>query len=204
MCGIYFNSSTLDRGIVEKKLKSIIYRGPDHMGIQNLDGMTFGHLRLAILDLDSRSNQPMEYQGLHIVFNGEIYNFLEIKDQLVAKGYEFRTTSDTEVLLAAYKEWGSEMLQHINGMFAFVIYDIENNKLFCARDRLGVKPVYYRLKDDILEICSQLRPMLLDKKVKVNEEAVSIYLDCRYIPSPYTIIDGFYKLASRKFFGVRH
>ncbi len=199
MCGIYYNSSNLDKKIVEKKLKTIEYRGPDYLGIASLDGMAFGHLRLSILDLDSRSNQPMEYDGLHIVYNGEIYNFLTIKDELKKVGYLFKTESDTEVLLAAYREWGKDMLNRINGMFAFVIYDAQNKKLFCGRDRLGVKPFYYHFKDDVLEICSQLRPILLDKKAKVNEEAVSIFLDCRYVPSPYTIVEGVFKLPPGNF-----
>ncbi|RDY57604.1 asparagine synthase (glutamine-hydrolyzing) [Flagellimonas nanhaiensis] len=199
MCGIYFNSSAIGKKLTEKKLKSIQYRGPDHMGIENIDGMTFGHLRLSILDLDSRSNQPMEYYGFHIIFNGEIYNYLDVREKLRKKGYDFRTESDTEVLLASYKEWGNDMLQYINGMFAFVIYDTENKKLFAARDRLGVKPFYYYFKNGVLEICSQLKPILLDKKTAVNKTAISIFLDCRYVPSPYTIVEDVFKLPPGNF-----
>src|SRR5690606_24417971 len=102
-----------------------------------------GHLRLSILDLDSRSNQPMQFENLNIVFNGEIYNYKDLKTDLISLGHSFKTESDTEVLLIGYKEWGKSILERLNGMFAFSIYDSQNNKLFSARDRLGVKPFYY-------------------------------------------------------------
>lgn len=199
MCGIYFNSSKLNAEVVERKLKCMNYRGPDSMGISQKDEMIFGHLRLSIIDLDSRSNQPMERDGLQIVFNGEIYNYLEIKLNLEEKGYSFFTNSDTEVLLVAYLEWGKNVLQEINGMFAFVIYDIKKKLIFGARDRLGVKPFYYYLRNGNLEISSQLRPIMIDKRLRINQEAVSIFLDCRYVPSPYTIVENVYKLPPGNF-----
>src|SRR5690606_37375566 len=153
---------------------------------------TFGHLRLSILDLDARSHQPMTFENLTIVFNGEIYNYKSIKKELQELGYHFKTESDTEVLLIGYKHWKKEILDKINGMFAFSIYDEHTNTLFSARDRLGVKPFYYSWNNGTFEICSQIKPMLSGKKI--NEDAVSMFLDCMFIPSPYTIVEGVHKL----------
>lgn len=193
MCGIYFTNIPFKKEDVLKKLNLLKFRGPDHTGILNVDNITLGHLRLSIIDLDERSNQPMEYDGLHIVYNGEIYNFLSIKDELIALGHHFHTTSDTEVLLHGYKEWGTDVLQKLNGMFAFAIYDASTQRVFCARDRLGVKPFFYYWNEGKFEICSQLRP-LINAESKLSEEAISIYLDCGYIPSPYSIFNDVYKL----------
>ncbi len=162
------------------------------MGILQEKTITIGHLRLSILDLDHRSDQPMVHEDLTITYNGEIYNFLELKDELVLLGHQFKTASDTEVLLIGFKEWGASLLQKINGMFAFCIYNNIKQTLFCARDRMGVKPFYYHWMDGEFEICSQLRPLMGNKKI--NEEAVSIYLDCGYIPSPFTILKDVHKL----------
>ncbi|MDI9308953.1 MAG: asparagine synthase (glutamine-hydrolyzing) [Limnohabitans sp.] len=193
MCGIYITNISFSEEEVKAKLKSIEFRGPDNLGFEKLDGISFGHLRLSIIDLDSRSDQPFSYKHLKIVFNGEIYNFKDIRNELIEKGYSFSTSSDTEVLLKGYDFWGKEVLDKLNGMFAFSIYDSISNKIFSARDRLGVKPFYYSWKDSRFEICSQLRP-LITKNSKVSEEAISIYLDCGYVPSPYSIIEGIYKL----------
>src|SRR5579862_5269374 len=104
MCGIYLTNLPVKEEEVLEKLNSIQFRGPDHTGIKQVNSITLGHLRLSILDLDKRSNQPMFYDGLYITFNGEIYNFLDIKDELTELGYNFNTTSDTEVLISGYKE----------------------------------------------------------------------------------------------------
>ncbi|MNU43914.1 Asparagine synthetase [glutamine-hydrolyzing] 1 [compost metagenome] len=192
MCGIYLTNIPIEEEAVKLKLESIQFRGPDYLGIQKVFDLTFGHLRLSILDLNVRSHQPMTFEDLVIVFNGEIYNFQEIKTDLIALGYTFDTTSDTEVLLKGYKEWGAALVPKLNGMFAFAIYDATSRKIFCSRDRLGVKPFYYSWKDGELEICSQLRPISQHKQI--NDEAISMYLDCGYIPSPYTIYQNVYKL----------
>ena len=192
MCGIYLTNIPYEEGIIEEKLKSISFRGPDYTGIEKVNNLTFGHLRLSILDLDPRSNQPMAYENLTLVFNGEIYNYKTVKKELIDLGYDFKTESDTEVLLIGYKHWGKSILDKINGMFAFSIYDATSNKLFSARDRIGVKPFYYYWHDGQLELCSQIRPLLKNKSI--NEEAISIYLDTDYIPSPYTIAKNVFKL----------
>lgn len=193
MCGIYMTNRSFSREAVERKMKSIEFRGPDYLGYLKDGNITLSHLRLAIVDLDERSNQPYIFNHLSIVFNGEIYNFLDVKAELEGLGYSFETTSDTEVLIKAYDAWGKSMLEKLNGMFAFAILDKAKDEIFSARDRLGVKPFFYYWKDGEFEICSQLRP-LIDSNSKLNEEAISIYLDCGYIPSPMSAIQDVYKL----------
>src|ERR1700758_2891539 len=123
MCGIYFSTKQYSDDTIREKLGSIIFRGPDHTGFVNADGVILGHNRLAIIDLDSRSNQPFRYEHLWIVFNGEIYNFPELKKSLQAEGFTFSTTSDTEVICGAYLRYGEDCVKHLNGMFSLVIYD---------------------------------------------------------------------------------
>ena len=200
MCGIYLTNIPFDKEVIEEKLDSISFRGPDFTGIKKINNLTLGHLRLSILDLDPRSHQPMIYQNLHIVFNGEIYNYKDIKSELQDRGYKFNTESDTEVLLIGYKAWGENVLDKINGMFAFCIYDVEKNEIFSARDRLGVKPFYYYWNDGKFEICSQIRPILKNKKI--NEEAISMFLDCKFIPSPFTIVEEVFKLPPGNFMKI--
>lgn len=193
MCGIYLTNIPFEEEEVETKLESIQFRGPDYTGIKKVSDLTFGHLRLSILDLDIRSHQPMQFENLTIVFNGEIYNFSKIKEELKSLGYTFTTTGDTEVLLKGYKEWGESVVPKLNGMFAFAIYNSLTRKIFCSRDRLGIKPFYYSWKDGQFEICSQLRPISQNKKL--NEDAISMYLDCTYVPSPFTIYKDVHKLS---------
>lgn len=196
MCGIYITNIPFEEDVVKSKLETIQFRGPDYTGLKRFDDLIFGHLRLSILDLDLRSHQPMVFENYTIVFNGEIYNFLDIKGELELLGYTFNTTGDTEVLLKGYKEWGEGIVSKLNGMFAFAIYNRLTRKIFCSRDRLGVKPFYYSWNNGKFEICSQLRPISTNKEI--NEEAVSIFLDCTYIPSPLTIYKGVFKLAPGK------
>ncbi|MEO8515902.1 MAG: asparagine synthase (glutamine-hydrolyzing) [Flavobacterium sp.] len=193
MCGIYITNIPYSEDEVKDKLGSIKFRGPDNLGYKKIDAISLGHLRLSIIDLGERANQPFTYNQFTIVFNGEIYNFKDIKEELLLKGYTFSTTSDTEVLIKGYEFWGKDVLSKLNGMFAFAIYDSESQTIFCARDRVGVKPFYYSWNDGAFEICSQLRP-LIKKESKVSSAAVSIYLDCGYIPSPFSIIEGVHKL----------
>lgn len=193
MCGIYVSNIPYEKDHVIEKLKLINFRGPDNLGYQKENDITLGHLRLSILDLDERANQPFSFKHFKIVFNGEIYNFKEIRNELIILGYDFETTCDTEVLLIGYSEWGKEVLSKLNGMFAFAIFDSIKNIVFCARDRMGVKPFYYYWNQGDFEICSQLRP-LINSESKVSKDAVSIYLDCGYIPSPFSMIEDVYKL----------
>lgn len=197
MCGIYVTNIPFQKEEVRKKLESVKFRGPDFTGVTSKNGLIFGHLRLAILDLDPRSNQPMCEDEFTIVFNGEIYNFESVKKELEEEGVLFHTTSDTEVLLKGFKLWGEALLPKLNGMFAFAIYDKVKDKIYCYRDRLGVKPFYYSWNEKgEFEICSQLRPISQNKEI--NEEALSVYLDSGYIPSPLTIFKDVHKLCPGK------
>lgn len=201
MCGIYITNIPFSETEVNDKLRSIKFRGPDNLGYQKIDEISLGHLRLSIIDLGLRSNQPFTHNQYSIVFNGEIYNYKDIRKELILNGYTFHTTSDTEVLIKGFDLWGKDILQKLNGMFAFAIYDSINRTVFCARDRMGVKPFYYSWKDGKFEICSQLRPFICSSS-KVSIEAVSIYLDCGYVPSPYTIIEDVCKLPSGNYMEI--
>ena len=153
MCGIagFFNSR-LDEGqaleSIELMLQSIAHRGPDARGAWWHNGLVLGHNRLSIIDLSRQADQPMRYQGNAMVFNGEVYNYLEIRKDLLKKGYHFTTQSDTEVVMASYLEWGTDCVNHFVGMWAFALYDSLNNVLFASRDRFGIKPFYYIHKND--------------------------------------------------------
>lgn len=161
MCGIcgYLNLNGIlaDPDILMRMNKAIAHRGPDGEGIYTDGPMALGHRRLTILDLTDNGSQPMlSIDGQYIiVFNGEIYNFRELRGELQAKGYRFRSTGDTEVLIYAYAEWKEQCLGRLNGMYAFVIYDRAERKLFCARDRYGIKPFYYSSLDDCFLFASE-------------------------------------------------
>tara|TARA_R110000751_G_scaffold210384_1_gene314115 strand:+ start:29048 stop:30877 length:1830 start_codon:yes stop_codon:yes gene_type:complete len=200
MCGIYGTTINYNKKEVASKLGRIHFRGPDYTGIDsyNTDNrvITFGHNRLAILDLDARSNQPFTYnKALRIVFNGEIYNYLEIKAILLAKGHVFNTTSDTEVICAAYLEYGENCVEHFNGMFAFVIYDERKQLFFGARDRTGQKPFYYYHQGIHFEFASQLSAIRFGhKNLSLSQKAISNYMVWGYIPDPDSIFNEIKKL----------
>jgi asparagine synthase (glutamine-hydrolysing) len=166
MCGIAgIIDSTLsrDRGdcLLREMLESIRQRGPDNSSTWVDMPVLLGHNRLSIIDLSDAANQPMEFADLVIVYNGEVYNYLEIRDELLKKGYRFRTQSDTEVVLAAYKEWGSSCVNRFLGMWAFAIWDKTNKELFCSRDRFGIKPFYYIHQGDKFYFGSEYKPLKL-------------------------------------------
>jgi asparagine synthase (glutamine-hydrolysing) len=177
----------------------MVHRGPDDNGIVALESATLGHRRLAILDLSSRANQPMSSSDkrYYITYNGEVYNFLELKKNLEAEGYKFRTTSDTEVVLYSFIHYGEQCLTKFNGMFAFAIWDTYQKSLFLARDRFGKKPLYYYL-DPSGAVCfsSELTALIEDKTIptKLSFEAINCYLSLGYILSPLTIYESIFKL----------
>ncbi len=146
MCGIFgVINKKIDRDLADKCVDRMAHRGPDGRGVWQEKGTTLGHRRLAILDLSENGTQPMTYDdGRYVlVFNGEIFNFLEIREELKNKGYDFKSDSDSEVLLASYKEWNEKCLDRFNGMWAFLIWDRKEERLFVSRDRFGVKPLFY-------------------------------------------------------------
>ena len=202
MCGIYGSNLKYTEQQVKDKLKRTEYRGPDQMGWQFYKhvnhNITFGHNRLSIIDLDPRSDQPFTYaQHIHIVFNGEVYNFNAIKNNLKQKGYRFKTTSDTEVLCAAYLEYGEHCVDHFQGMFAFVIYDEKKQQLFGARDRLGQKPLYYYHNGKEFEFASQISSIQLHHdNLTISQRAISYYLSWGNIPDPQSIFNEVKKLKA--------
>ena len=192
MCGIYVTNLSIDQDDLKRKLNFISHRGPDFKGYFQKNDLSFGHTRLSILDLDSRSNQPMIHNEFTLVFNGEIYNYKKIRKELEELGEIFSTQGDSEVILIGYKCWGKNVVPKLNGMFAFSIYDREKKEVFSARDRLGVKPFYYSWNKGEFEICSQIKPLAEGKTI--DQEAIEIYLQTGYIPSPWSIYKEVKKL----------
>lgn len=185
MCGICgtisFNQTSVKEETIRSMMDKIHHRGPDDEGIFFKKNVGFGFKRLSILDLSSAGHQPMmDSSGRYtIVFNGEIYNYIELREQLRSKGYAFRSNTDTEVLLTAYIEWGIESLSKLNGMFAFAVYDSKEERTFIARDRYGIKPIYYYKNDDQLIFSSEI-PSILSvfpkDQIKANNQALFNYL----------------------------
>src|SRR5688572_5467628 len=198
MCGLAgLISSRINKREFETSLDKINYRGPDHHGIEEHSGWILGHNRLSILDLDARSNQPFysDDKRYVLLFNGEIYNYREIKAQLIDYGYKFRTESDTEVLLYSYDKWKEKSLLRFHGMFAFALIDLKDQKLIMARDRFGEKPLFYSVTQDELAFASELK-CLLRSTTKGNIDLTSVidYLHFGFVPAPKTIYKNIFKL----------
>jgi asparagine synthase (glutamine-hydrolysing) len=175
---------------------AIVHRGPDGHGYRTGPGYGFAHRRLAIVDLVSGA-QPMgdDAQEIWITFNGEIYNFKDLRSELEKLGYRFKTQSDTEVLLYGWREWGHKLPSRLRGMFAFAIVDERHHTLFAARDRLGKKPFHYLPSDKGLFFASELKAILAAGfSPPIDLNALTQYLCLRYVPDPLTIFDGILKL----------
>ncbi|MBE3092193.1 MAG: asparagine synthase (glutamine-hydrolyzing) [Chloroflexi bacterium] len=197
MCGICgFNWN--DEKLIQRMVQKIHHRGPDSNGVKTFPTFSLGNARLSILDLSDRGNQPMSSREgkLWIVYNGEVYNFPEIKKELLARGYQFNSNTDTEVVLKSYEEYGPGCLQKFNGMFAIAIWDEEKKELFLARDRIGIKPLYYYFKDGILIFGSEIKSILEADCVKkeVNLQSMYYYLGYEFVPAPDTMFQNIYKL----------
>jgi asparagine synthase (glutamine-hydrolysing) len=208
MCGILGRMSFKDRVdpyVMKIALDQMIHRGPDASGEwMNEEGnMWMGHRRLSIIDLSDAGAQPMISfdQRLVIVFNGEIYNYVSLRDELKSKGYSFHSSSDTEVLLNAWHCWGKDALNRLDGMFAFAMLDTICNRLILARDRIGEKPLYYRFSDQGCIFSSELKSILSIQGVekKINHLALDCLLGFGYIPGDLCIIDGVNKLPPASF-----
>ena len=164
MCGINgFNF--IDKGLIHEMNETTKHRGPDDAGVFLSANYSLGHNRLSIIDLSQAGHQPMHGKDKRytIVYNGEIYNFLDIRKELIAKGYVFVSDTDTEVILCAYEEWGSDCLEKFNGMFAFAILDNQTGRLFLARDRVGIKPLYYYHKEGVFIFSSEAKADWLNR-----------------------------------------
>ena len=199
MCGIIGFASQTEVKVKEKYLfgsKLIKHRGPDDSGEWFSDDgcVGLGHRRLSIIDVSKNGHQPMSNINgdLKIVFNGEIYNYVELSKILSDKGYKFKSKTDTEVILAAYSEWGEECTTFLNGMFAFAIYDSIKKILFISRDRAGEKPIYYQFSNGILQFASELKGLLSDKSLvrKINKESLDCFLSMGFVPGERCILEG--------------
>ena len=203
MCGIcgQYNFRNLEPVYlrnIETMTKTIVHRGPDDEGYHISGPLGFGFRRLSIIDLGG-GHQPMSDQdeSVWVVFNGEIYNFRELRRELENYGHVFRTNSDTEVIVHGYKQWGDEVLNRLNGMFGLAIWDARQRRLVLARDPFGIKPLYYRIDNDRLYFASEMRAIRsqIAQRTEVDATALSLFLRYRYTPSPYTIVKGIHKLA---------
>lgn len=201
MCGIVGFLDKRDdkekKKIVKKMADRIKHRGPDGEGYYLDDEVALGHRRLSIIDL-STGDQPIynEDEQMVIVFNGEIYNYIELRDELKKKSHEFKTSSDTEVLIHGYEEWGNSLPKKLRGMFAFAIWDRQNKTLFCARDHFGIKPFYYYQNDDTFLFGSEIKSFLEhpDFKKELNKEIIGPYLSFSFTPTEETFFKGVYRL----------
>jgi asparagine synthase (glutamine-hydrolysing) len=195
MCGIAgilrFDGSSAQPELLQKMTSAIAHRGPDGEGVYLSGPLGLGHRRLAIIDLSSAGRQPMtnEDGSIWVTFNGEIYNFVEIRRELEARGHVFRSATDTEVILHAYEEWGRDCLHRFNGMFAFGLWDERRRGLWLVRDRLGIKPLFYSHLSDRLLFGSEIKAVLCDPDLDraLDYEALSYYLALNYTPAPYTL-----------------
>jgi asparagine synthase (glutamine-hydrolysing) len=207
MCGIAGKVSlrsggAIDRALLKRMTDVIAYRGPDGEGHYFGDGVGLGHRRLSIIDLAAGA-QPLsnETESVWIVFNGEIYNYLDLRKDLVGRGHVFKTHSDTEVIVHAYEEYGPECVNHFRGMFAFAIWDTEKKRLLLARDRVGIKPLYYYQGNGALIFGSEIKSILADPSVPrdINSNAVRKFLSFFYLPGEETLLKGVQKLPPGSF-----
>ncbi len=195
ICGIIRKGDNKD--IIKKMNDRIIHRGPDGEGYYIDGDVAFGHRRLSIIDL-STGDQPIynEDGSVVTVYNGEIYNYLELRCELESLGHEFKTKSDTEVLVHGYEEWHTDLPKHLRGMFAFAIHDNNRNEIFLARDNFGIKPLYYAKMNDSFMFASEIKSFLdvPDFKKEFNEDILETYLEFSFVPTNETFFKGVYRL----------
>src|SRR6266566_2632104 len=203
MCGIagQFNferREPVERETIVRMARSIAHRGPDDEGFFISGPLGLGFRRLSIIDL-AGGHQPMSdsEERVWVIFNGEIYNYRELRAELQNKGHQFRTNSDTEVIIHGYKEWGLDVFNHLNGMFGLAIWDVRNERLVVARDAMGIKMIYYKIDNGRLTFGSEMRSVAAadQSEPAVDPVALNLFLRFRYTPSPLTILDGIRKLA---------
>ena len=203
MCGIcgqfnFARNDPVQPETIRRMTESIRHRGPDDEGYLFDGPVGLGFRRLSIIDL-AGGHQPMSdaEETVWVILNGEIYNFKELRAELGKSGHRFRTNSDTEVIIHGYKEWGAEVLNHLNGMFGLAIWDVKKRRLIVARDAMGIKMIYYRIARGQLMFGSEIRPLLAaeNSRPEVDPVALNLFLRFRYTPSPLTIFQGIRKLA---------
>src|SRR4029077_6643576 len=203
MCGItgqfnFIRHEPVESDTIRRMTQTMVHRGPDDEGYFIAGSLGLGFRRLSIIDL-AGGHQPMSdpEEKVWVILNGEIYNFKELRAELEQRGHRFRTRSDTEVIIHGYKEWGTEVLNRLNGMFGVAIWDVNKQRLVVARDAMGIKLIYYRISDGQLTFGSEIRPILAadDSSPDVDPTALKLFLQFRYTPSPLTIFQGIRKLA---------
>ncbi|WP_029551359.1 asparagine synthase (glutamine-hydrolyzing) [Thermocrinis jamiesonii] len=202
----YKQDYPMDKTILNMR-DTLTHGGPDDAGVY-LDKdipLAFGHRRLSILDLSPLGRQPMEFENLVITYNGEVYNFKEIRQELEKEGYKFFSNSDTEVILKAFHRWGMQAVQKFRGMFAFALWDKEKKELILCRDRVGVKPLFYYYKNGLFMFASELKAFHKHPKFEkeIDPIGLSLYLQYGYIPAPYTIFKNTFKLKPAHFLIVK-
>src|SRR5258706_10884683 len=212
MCGIVgiLSSKKIAREQITLLTAKLSHRGPDAQGIYLNDSETvaFGHTRLSIIDLSIEANQPFfSSNGRYvIVYNGEIYNYQDIRKELESKEIQFRTNSDTEVIIEGFAYWGTGIVARLAGMFAFAIYDLSEKRIFFARDRIGKKPFYYFLNDGLFAFASEIKSLLeldqIQKSSSFKKEMISTFLQLGYIPEPNTIYNHIYKFPAGHFASI--
>ena len=199
MCGIagIVTKRENKKEIIEAMSKRIEHRGPDGEGYFFDGDVALAHRRLSIIDLTT-GDQPIynEYETIVTVYNGEIYNYVELRDELVKAGHKFKTKSDTEVLVHGFEEWHTDLPKYLRGMFAFAIYDKKSNELFLARDNFGIKPLYYTVMDGTFMFASEIKAFLdtPDFKKELNEDILQAYLEFSFVPTNETFFKGVYRL----------
>jgi asparagine synthase (glutamine-hydrolysing) len=197
ICGVAGGSPAEGRDLVARMCQAMVHRGPDDEGTLHVDGVTLGMRRLSIIDLEG-GHQPIgnEDSSVWVVQNGEIYNHVELREQLLAAGHSFNTQSDTEVLVHGYEEWGEDLLDRLNGMFAFAVVDRPRGRLMLARDRVGIKPLHYAIDGGRLVFASELKALLCDPALRreIDVDALDQYLALEFVPSPASIVRGISKL----------
>lgn len=203
MCGIagFIDfKKTSQQDVLKRMTDALVHRGPDDAGYEVYEAaqatVGFGQRRLSILDLSPLGHQPMHFEHLSVNFNGEVYNFKEIRQELEAKGYTFKSWSDTEVIIKGYHCWGLDVVQKFVGMFAIVIYDQQKEEVVCIRDRAGVKPFYYYWNNETFLFGSELKALYQHEafQKKIDTNSLALFLQFSYIPAPHTIFHHTYKL----------
>lgn len=202
MCGICgkinFDLKPVEEGLLRSMALTLVHRGPDYEGVYVKGNIGLGHRRLSVIDLSPAAHQPMgnEDGTVWIVYNGEIYNFQDLRKDLVKKGHVFRSNSDTEVIIHLYEDEGPQCLEKLRGMFAFAVWDDRNKSLFLARDRIGKKPLFYYLDDSCLIFASEIKAILEDPAVERRPDmtAISHYLTYQDVPAPFSAFEGIKKL----------
>ena len=208
MCGIagilLQHSGREKQGLTQKMCDAMSHRGPDADGFYHDDKVSLGHRRLSIIDLSTSANQPFfDASGRYvIVFNGEMYNFQEVKNQL--PDYPFKTSGDTEVLLAAFAKWGPGSISKLKGMFAFAIWDKQEEAFYICRDRMGVKPLYYYQDNEVFVFASEIRAILASGLVprKLNKDALADYFSFQSFGYPVSPIAGVQQLEAGSYLKI--